>query len=296
MSILNDLLLLLASILIALTAGILSTWYVWNNQLKNSSPLHDILFDILWDWSHITTPYVNIIVVVQYIIGIIAYPKEIRWKIVAQFIFLQCIITFVRSITVSVTLLPNIHIYPYCEVPISTFWEALGNMLTHGTCADYMFSGHTATSFLAWLFVNKYANTYASIFVGVCTDVVIVLLILQRWHYTVDIVIAIIIIWLLFVFYEWHQDLYKSALREAKRVRAYDVSLPTWIESEGGKERLEARRKVNKYNYWFYFNSFELTNIKKEWNKREMKRKRRKLLKSQWKKNIIKRPDFKLTF
>lgn len=211
--------------------SIFSTWYVWNNQVQ-SAKLHDMFFELLPDISNIETPIVNYVVGLQYVVTFIVMNKEYRWKLLAQWIFLQVVILSVRSVTVSVTLLPNIHVYPYCETKLFDFFDVLSKMITHGTCSDYMFSGHTSTSFLTYLFALKYTNRWCSVANALLNITVMLLLILQRWHYTVDIIIAICVVWLLFQFYTWHESFYKKATSEKEK---------------------------KKYDYWFYFNSFELS-------------------------------------
>ncbi len=196
---------LLATVLFSLTLAILSTWYIWIHQTDNP-PLPDILLNILPDLSSIEFPIVNVIVLVQYVLGIVSFPGNTRIQYTAQFIFLQCVLTSLRAITTASTTLPNLHVYTYCKERPDNFFEVLYDMVTHGTCADYMFSGHTATSMLAWLFTYRHATTtWYKWAVGILVDTVIVFLLLQRWHYTMDILVAIIITWLIFVFYKRYE-------------------------------------------------------------------------------------------
>lgn len=196
---------LIAAIVFTFTLAVLSTWYTWVHQVV-SPPLPDILLDILPDLSSIEFPIVNVIVLVQYGLGIISFPGNTRIQYTAQFLFLQCVLTSVRAITTASTTLPNLHVYTYCKERPESFFEVLYDMVTYGTCADYMFSGHTATSMLSWLFVHRHATaTWYKWVVGILVDSVIVFLLLQRWHYTMDILIAIIVTWLLFVFYKRYE-------------------------------------------------------------------------------------------
>ena len=205
----DELLNLLILCLITMIIGVLSTWLVWVRQ-PTYEALPDVLLDILPDISHIQFPIVNVISLLQYILAIISMPTKTRWQRVGQFILLQTTINIFRALTVSVTSLPNIHIYPYCEKRPNDFFEVLSYMITHGTCADYMFSGHTATSTLTWLITRKFATReWYKWTVGVLVDVMIVFLLLQRWHYTVDIIIAIVLTWFLFItYYRFETDKY----------------------------------------------------------------------------------------
>lgn len=214
----RELLNLLIACLMTTILGVLSTWYVWDRQ-PTYEALPDVLLDILPDLSHIQFPIVNVVTAVQYILAFLSLPGQTKWKRVGQFIILQTTINTFRSFTVACTSLPNIHVYPYCEKRPNDFFEVLSYMITHGTCGDYMFSGHTASSLLTWLLTRKFAKKeWYKWVVGFLVDVLIVLLLLQRWHYTVDIIIAIALTWFLFTTYY--------------------------------------RFETNKY--WWYFNSFEL--------------------------------------
>lgn len=187
--------------IITVVAGILSTWHTWNNQ-PETEPLPDIFLDILPDLSHIETPVVNYIVLVQLTLAVISLPTENRWQRVGQYILIQSVINTFRSITVASTSLPNIHVYPYCEKRPDNFFQVLSYMIRYGTCSDYMFSGHTATSTLIWLITRKFATReWYKWTIGILVDVMIVFLLLQRWHYTVDIIIAIVLTWFIFVTY-----------------------------------------------------------------------------------------------
>mgnify|MGYP001230395086 CR=1 FL=1 len=199
--------LLVLSVVVSLVAAVLATWLAWNEQ-PNGDPLQDPAFDILPNWSNIEFPIVNLFVICQYVIGALAFKK--RTKYVAQFIFVQCVITFLRALTVSISHIPNIHVYEYCKTRPTGFIEVLHLMITHGTCADYMFSGHTATSLLALLFTVYHGNRkccccgkYVAITISLILFVLtVVFLLLQRWHYTMDILIATIITVLLFYLYK----------------------------------------------------------------------------------------------
>ena len=199
--------LLVLSVFLTLIAAVLATWLAWNEQ-PNGDPLQDPAFGILPDWSYIEFPIVNIFVICQYVVGALAFKK--RTKFVAQFIILQCVITILRALTVSISHIPNIHIYEYCKTRPTGFIEVLHMMITHGTCADYMFSGHTATSLLALLFTIYHGNRkccccgkYVAIPISLILFVLTVLfLLLQRWHYTMDILIAIFITLPLFYLYD----------------------------------------------------------------------------------------------
>ena len=218
----QELLGLIAIGLIALLSGILSTWYIWNNQ-TGADPLPDIILDHIYDMSHIEFGIVNMIVISQYIIGIYSFKREDRWKYIAQTLFLQSIVTILRSFTASSTLLPNLHVYDYCKLRPDNFFQVLGYMIQYGTCADYMFSGHTATSTLSWLMTD---TPYKSLNFILLIAVVLFLL-LQRWHYTVDIIVGFLVAWGLHYVYanntskEWYY--FNSFVLKEKRKECKDI-------------------------------------------------------------------------
>lgn len=218
----QELLGLIAIGLTALLFGILSTWYIWNHQI-DAKPLPDVILDNIYDISDVEFGIVNILVILQYIIGIYSFKREDRWKYFAQTLFLQSIITIFRSITASSTLLPNLHVYDYCKKRPDNFFQVLGYMIWYGTCADYMFSGHTATSTLAWLMTEAPYKTFNLILLGG----VVLFLLLQRWHYTVDIIVGFVVAWALHYVYikntsnEWYY--FNSFVLKEKRKERKDI-------------------------------------------------------------------------
>ena len=74
--------------------------------------------------------------------------------------------------------------------------------MAHGTCSDYMFSGHTVTAMLMYMFVNKYRKSYwTELVAGLLLGATLFSLLLFRWHYTDDIIIAVVLSWFGFQFY-----------------------------------------------------------------------------------------------
>lgn len=205
----------------SLILAVLSTWYIWNNQ-TDADPLPDILLDNIYDMSHVQFGIVNILVTLQYIIGIYSFKREDRFKYIAQTLLLQSIISVLRAITATSTLLPNLHVYDYCKLRPDNFFQVLGYMIQYGTCADYMFSGHTATSTLSWLMSD---TSYKTINFILLTQVALFLL-LQRWHYTVDIIVGFVVAWGLHYVYvnkgfkEWYY-FNSFVLKEKRKKRPF---------------------------------------------------------------------------
>lgn len=202
----KEIVFLVLTILITLFIAILSTWWNWNNQVVGVK-LHDIFFDVLPDLSDVETPFPNYILLVQLFFGIISFRSNSTYKYIAQFIFLQSILSAVRAVSVAITTLPNIRVYEHCEKEVSSFFQVLEYMIIYGTCGDYMFSGHTATAFLTYMFVHKHGSYYAwEILSGLLLGAQMFVLLLLRWHYSVDILIACIITWLVFRFYKRYEQ------------------------------------------------------------------------------------------
>lgn len=181
-----------------------AAWFVWNSQSTNEVPLYDVMFEILPDWSDVTFPVPNVIFIAQALIVIFAI-KEPKYKYICQHLFLNCTLLAVRGFTTSSTHMPNIRVYDYCKERPDNWFRALTLMITYGTCSDYMFSGHTVTSFLLFLFAYTHTSRVYVILNGLLLCGVIFSLWVLRWHYTSDILIALIVTWLTFVLYKDHE-------------------------------------------------------------------------------------------
>ena len=200
---------LILGFLFVLCTWIISTlaaWFVWSNQSDTVDSLFDIFFNVLPDWSDIDLPIPNYIGSAQIVLGIIGLAND-RYHYIAQFLFLNCCLLILRATTVSSTLLPNIKMYDYCKERPDNFFRLVELMILHGTCSDYMFSGHTATSMLVYMFSHRHKSLYVyEIIAGVSLGGMIFSLLVLRWHYTSDILIAIIIVWLLFKLYKDYEE------------------------------------------------------------------------------------------
>jgi hypothetical protein len=202
----KDALYLILTCLFTSIVGVFSTWLVWHNQ-NTTDRLEDLFFMILPNWSEITYPIPNYISIAIYIAGFISFEFKDSFKFLAQFIFLQCVLTSLRAVTVSLTFLPNIYVYEYCKDRPSDFFSVLWYMMRYGTCADYLYSGHTASGFLMYMFVHRHGRNYFfEILTGLLLGFLLIFLLLMRWHYSVDIALAIIIVWLLFKYYKDHEN------------------------------------------------------------------------------------------
>lgn len=207
MKLVREIIFLFITMIITLIICTLATWWNWNNQITDVQ-LHDVFFDLLPDLSHIEYPITNYILIGHIIVTMMSFKYNHIIQYVAQFIFLQCILSSIRALSVSMTILPNIHVYDYCTKEVDNFFQVLAYMIRYGTCGDYMFSGHTVTAFLLYMFGHKHAINYLwEVLSGILFGAQILFLLLLRWHYSVDILIAMIITWFIFMFYKRYETL-----------------------------------------------------------------------------------------
>lgn len=198
--------LLIVFLLVAWVLSTLAAWYAWHYQDTTSDPLYDALFQIFPDLSETTVPYPNYVGFLQMGVAVMAL-KEHQWGYIAQFLFLNGVLLVVRSLTTTSTLLPNIHVYDYCREVPETYFDVVRMQIEHGTCADYMFSGHTATVFLLYMFTHRHKYSYAfEVVSGLLVGLMMLSLILLRWHYTSDILVAVVFTWLLFKYYKDYEE------------------------------------------------------------------------------------------
>jgi hypothetical protein len=184
----------------------LAVWFAWHNQDKSGTYIYDVFFEILPDLSAVSSSIPNYIGFASMVIALISLENS-HWGYLCQFLFLNSIILLLRSLTTTVTLLPNIHVYDYCKETPQTFFEVVEKQMEHGTCADYVFSGHTAVVFLMYMFTHRHKFNYAfEVVNGLLVVVMTVTLLLLRWHYTIDVVLAITIVFLVFKYYKDYEN------------------------------------------------------------------------------------------
>ena len=198
----KEILFLIACIIASWLVATLAVWYAWHYQDKSGTKIYDVLFQILPDLSNISSPIPNYLGIASMVTALISL-NDMHWAYLCQFLFLNCIVLVLRSLTTTVTLLPNIYVYDYCKETPTSFFDVVEKQIEHGTCADYIFSGHTAVVFLLFMFTRKHKFSYIFEIISGCLVAGMALtLLLLRWHYTVDIVLAIIIVYLIFEFYK----------------------------------------------------------------------------------------------
>jgi len=202
MTVQREILLLALTIFFSWIVITLATWFAWHNQDLSGTKIHDVFFKILPDYSDVTTPIPNYIGIIATVVALIGL-KDKHWGYACQYVLFICALLLIRSFTTTLTLLPNIHIYEYCKETPTSFFEVVQKQIEHGSCGDYMFSGHTATVFLLYMMTHRHKWDYTfELISGLLVGVMIIALLLLRWHYSFDIVVAIVIVYFVFKYYK----------------------------------------------------------------------------------------------
>ena len=105
-----------------------------------------------------------------------------------NFIYLMIPIFLVRCITIYSTILPKLD---HCDV------KNIFYLCFFGGCYDKIFSGHFAVTYLLTLLLheNNYINTYVLWAINIINGLFIIV---SRNHYTIDIVVSLFVVWLVF--------------------------------------------------------------------------------------------------
>ncbi|KAJ1664582.1 hypothetical protein EV178_003998 [Coemansia sp. RSA 1646] len=140
-----------------------------------------------------------------------------RLMMVRRIGWMVAVLYFLRSITISVTTVPPSIGSCVILTPQSTWHVILATPQilagSIGQCTDKIFSGHTAILTISFLFLRRYATHWVVVaYSAVHTGLGILSVLLARYHYTVDVVIGLLMT--LFV-----HHFYYSALEVAVRQR-----------------------------------------------------------------------------
>jgi len=165
--------------------NIFSTYYFTNNVFMkeyNNYDLHDIIASNTPNL-HKYCEIINIVILLFIIPFILNYKTK---YLISIFKYLS-IILLLRCILNSVTILPS------CNSEECNNESYLKYLFGH--CNDKIFSGHISVSIILIYLINKYKLVNKSIFniliiLLLCTSIFIILC---RWHYTVDVLLAYII-------------------------------------------------------------------------------------------------------
>jgi hypothetical protein len=144
------------------------------------------IFDVLWSVTPDMHEYgkYNDIIVIGLLISFLFVPTMIFKEFIGKFL----LILLVRALTIVSTILPK---HEKCDDNLS--WL----QMMKGQCYDKVFSGHTSFVLLATLIFLREGIISLPVFfalnLGQITSII-----LTRSHYTVDIILAIVITWLVY--------------------------------------------------------------------------------------------------
>jgi len=184
--------------------------------------------------------------------AILPGPFSLRWNLICRIWFIWGILWFVRAITIWITPLPNP--WPECvpkiSYPNNNFLEAFCMLpfvfwTTEITCQDVLYSGHTVAVTLPMLTFMRYiplspwfpcesSHHWLSCSTLVNGGSAIVLLVgyyviaASRFHYTVDVFVAVIMSAL--VFYGYHNIVRINSMRSSVHSRNCFVGFVRWYE------------------------------------------------------------------
>ena len=167
---------------------IFCTKYLINKELNNSNSenLNDILFDFTPDL-HNYYYIVNLIIFIL-LIPLFINPKKKYFISIFKYF---SIIIFIRCITTCVTIMPPIK---DCKIKLENKNNIYNYIIGH--CNDKIFSGHTSFMLILFFVIYKYKilkSNYLIIY-GLLILLNSFLIILTRSHYTVDVILAYIIV------------------------------------------------------------------------------------------------------
>jgi hypothetical protein len=153
------------------------------NKHKKTPKIFDIGYKYLPDYHN--NSYLLVLINIINCCAILSIYILYDNTIFKEFLYYYTILLIIRGIMTNITILPKIK-----KDSNKFYWYSLIN----GHSYDKIFSGHYATLFLTLLFLHNNKNTYTNIislsFIGI---VQAILIILTRSHYTIDIIIAIIV-------------------------------------------------------------------------------------------------------
>jgi len=205
-TVLFELTLLISSGIVFLCIAVSGQFYIWQHIEPRKAPMHDVMFTLLPDLSTDKTPYPNFVFIAMLVVALLAFPRKKIFQLIAQYAFLQGLLSAVRGIVVAATLLPLADVDPACSEKPKDLIEALLVLLELGSCGDYLFSGHTVSAMLLYLFTTKHGTYYCFQFIqGLLLGLMMLTLLLFRWHYTIDIIIALFVSFLFFHVYKEYE-------------------------------------------------------------------------------------------
>ncbi|XP_064457925.1 phosphatidylcholine:ceramide cholinephosphotransferase 2-like [Ornithodoros turicata] len=170
-------------------------------------PLPDIFFDLFppLDWALDVSEIIIIISIWSTLL--LLFIHRYRWIVLQRVFFIMGILYLMRSITMFVTQVPVASTTYYCSPKANTtnpllIMKRVIQLLSgfglsingqHTFCGDYIYSGHTVILTLSYLVVREYSPQrwkLLHIFYLLLSSVGIIMVLLSRGHYTVDVVLG----------------------------------------------------------------------------------------------------------
>ena len=170
-------------LIIALSSYVTDELGIWFYEMSNSE---NKVFDLIHEFTPDFHEYGGIVNLIPLLfLGTFLFTKgNLIWEFAEKFLLL----IFLRSLTILFTILPK---HENCSKRFR--WS---NCLT-GQCYDKIFSGHTCLTVLAALLLNR--GGYIPNWLGILFVMIeIVFILLTRSHYTVDVIFAIAITYLVY--------------------------------------------------------------------------------------------------
>lgn len=170
-------------------------------------PLPDIFFDLFppMDWALDVSEVIIIVSIWSTLLLVLTH--RYRWIVLQRCFFIMGLLYFMRSITMFVTQVPVASTTYYCSPKANTtnpllIMKRVAQLLSgfglsingqHTFCGDYIYSGHTVILTLAHLVVREYSPQRCKLLhlvSLVLSSIGIIMVLLSRGHYTVDVVIG----------------------------------------------------------------------------------------------------------
>jgi hypothetical protein len=165
-----------------------------------------------------------------------------------RLVFLLTIACFMRTMTLLPTGLPSS--YTNCKLVKSedsaAFLRRVKKLSQTGTCNDMIFSGHTALAtiaFMIWMAQAKHfaLKTYAILHWISC----VIMFALTKLHYTVDVVIAVFLIFFMSWSYNLLLRISEMIIQKGEKGKLSLVQkVPIWVEGLDLIEKAEEKKTV----------------------------------------------------
>ena len=169
-------------LIIALSSYVTDELGIWFYEKRNENKIFDLIHEFTPDFHE----YGGIVNLIPFLfLATFLFTKgNLIWEFAEKFL----ILIFLRSITLFFTILPK---HENCSKRFD--WSTC----FVGQCYDKIFSGHTALTLLAALLLNRggYIPTWLG-FLFVSLEILFILL--TRSHYSVDVLFAIVITYLVY--------------------------------------------------------------------------------------------------